>query len=77
MKSTRKSSKTRATRRPKRAAAPILESSVYAGAHLLGTIVGRGHLFKARTVEGRKLGEFPPARDAMAAIVNAQRQAVR
>ena len=53
-----------------------MESTIYDGSTLLGTIVGRGHRFKARTVEGRKLGEFPSARDAMSAVIEATRAAL-
>jgi hypothetical protein len=57
----------------RRSAIPPSESSVYDGSICLGTIQGRAGVFKARDANGRKLGDFPTAREAMRCIVAAAR----
>lgn len=62
-------------KRVRRAAAktPAAESTVYDGSKMLGTIVERNRTFRAIDANGRKLGSFPNARDAMRAISTAAR----
>jgi hypothetical protein len=60
-------------RRPARSSAPIVESAVYDGAILLGSVIGRTGTFRASSATGRKLGMFETPQAAMLAIVEAAR----
>jgi hypothetical protein len=51
----------------------VRESSIYDGSRFLGTVVGRGHAFKATDANGRRLGTFLTAQEAMTATVNTGR----
>ncbi len=65
----------RKRRRSVRSSAPTVESSVYDGATLLGSVVGRANTFRASSAKGRKLGTFKTPQEAMLAIVTAAREA--
>ncbi len=65
----------RARRRP--ATARPSESAIYAGSKLLGTLVERGHTFTARNAAGRKLAKFSTLKEAMAALAEAGRAALK
>jgi hypothetical protein len=54
-------------------ATPPVESSVYDGPTLLGTITPRAGLFAARSASGLVVGRFDSAREAMRAICAASR----
>ncbi len=65
----------RKRRRSVRSSAPSVESWVYDGKLLLGTVAGRPGALRASSATGRKLGTFETPQQAMLAIIAAARLA--